>query len=73
MDRHHDLVARYVAAVRPLLPRKQQDDICAELTDALRSRIEDREEALGRPLSDAEVEQVLKERSEEHTSELQSH
>lgn len=55
-----DLVTRYVNAVRPLLPRAQQDDICAELTDALTSRIEEKEEALGRPLTGPEVEQVLK-------------
>ncbi|MDB5421269.1 MAG: hypothetical protein JWR59_1216, partial [Brevundimonas sp.] len=37
------------------------DDIIAELRDAIQTRKEDREEALGRPLTEAEEEAVLRE------------
>ncbi len=56
-----DLVKRYVQSVRSLLPKDQQDDIAAELEDAIRGRIEDRERDLGRKLNDMEVESILHE------------
>ena len=43
-----ELLDRYLQAVRFWLPRKQQDDIIAELGDDLRSQIEEREASLGR-------------------------
>ena len=55
-----ELLDRYLQAVRFWLPRKQQDDIIAELGDDLRSQIEDRESSLGRPLSEDELVALLK-------------
>lgn len=55
-----DLIARYLGAVRRNLPARNADDIVAELRDALASRIEDREEALGRPLDDGETVAEIK-------------
>jgi hypothetical protein len=54
------LVDRYLQAVKFWLPRNQKDDIIAELSEDLRSQIEDQEAALGRKLTDAEVEPILK-------------
>ncbi len=54
------LVDRYLHAVRFWLPRNQKDDIIAELSEDLRSQIEDQEAELGRKLTDAEVEPILK-------------
>ncbi len=53
------LTERYLKAVAAQLPRADRDDIIAELRDAIQTRMEDREEALGRPLSEAEEEAVL--------------
>ncbi|HSK42347.1 MAG TPA: hypothetical protein VLA83_00510, partial [Candidatus Binatia bacterium] len=55
-----ELLDRYLQAVRFWLPRKQQDDIIAELGDDLRSQIEERESALGRPLNEDELVVLLK-------------
>jgi hypothetical protein len=55
-----DLIDRYLSAVRRNLPARNADDIVAELRDALASRIEDREEELGRPLDAAEIQAVIK-------------
>ena len=55
-----ELLDRYLQAVRFWLPRKQQDDIIAELGDDLRSQIEERESALGRPLNEDEHVALLK-------------
>lgn len=46
-----NLLDRYLQAVRFFLPRRQQDDIVRELRENLLSQMEDRAEALGRPLS----------------------
>jgi hypothetical protein len=54
------LVDRYLQAVKFWLPRKQKDDIIAELYEDLRSQIEDQEAELGRKLTDTEVEPILK-------------
>jgi hypothetical protein len=56
-----DLVNDYLRAVAALLPRAQRDDIVAELRDTILTRIEEREADLGRPLTDAEIEAVLRE------------
>jgi hypothetical protein len=58
-----ELLDRYLQAVRFWLPRKQQEDIIAELGDDLRSQIEERESALGRPLSEDELVALLKQAS----------
>jgi CubicO group peptidase (beta-lactamase class C family) len=57
-----DLIERYLQAVKFWLPKKQKDDIIAELSEDLRAQIEERETALGRPLNEAEVEALLKQR-----------
>src|SRR5580658_11135807 len=54
------LVDRYLQAVKFWLPRKQKDDIIAELSEDLRSQIEEQEAELGRKLTDTEVEPILK-------------
>lgn len=54
-----DLVERYLAAVGRELPDAHRADIVAELRDALMSRVEEREEALGRPLDRRELEKLL--------------
>ena len=54
------LLDRYLASVRSALPEAQRDDIINELSENLRSQIEDQESSLGRPLTDAEVDAMLK-------------
>lgn len=56
-----DLLDRYLHAVRWTLPRAKADDIIAELRDELVTRMEDREESLGRPLTQDETGALLKE------------
>jgi len=55
-----ELVDRYLHAVKFWLPRKQKDDIIAELSEDLRSQIEDMQAELGHKLTDAEVEPILR-------------
>ena len=55
-----ELVDRYLHAVKFWLPRKQKDDIIAELSEDLRSQIEEKEAELGHKLTDTEVEPILK-------------
>lgn len=50
----------YLRAVSRLLPRSKRDDIVAELRDEILTRIEAKEAELGRSLSDAETEQLLR-------------
>ncbi len=57
-----DLIERYMSAVKLLLPKEQQDDILAELSEDLRSQIEDREAGLGRELNEDEVAAIIKKR-----------
>ncbi len=57
-----DLIDRYLTAVRRHLPRPQQDDIISELSDSLRSEVEEREHSLSRPLNEAEQAELLKRR-----------
>lgn len=54
-----DLLERYLNAVAFWLPTGQGRDVTAELREDLRSEIESREEDLGRPLANAEVEELL--------------
>ena len=56
-----DLIERYLKAVGAQLPAAGREDILAELRDLLMSRVEAREAELGRPLTEAEVEAVLRE------------
>ena len=55
-----ELVDRYLNAVKFWLPRAQQDDIITELSEDVRSQIEEREAELGRKLNEAEVGGILK-------------
>ena len=54
------LVDRYLSAVKEQLPRAQQDDVIAELSENLRAQIEDQEATLGRPLAEDEEAAILK-------------
>lgn len=56
-----DLLDRYLNAVAAQLPTDERADITAELRDLILSRFEAKEEALGRPLTDAEREDILRE------------
>lgn len=55
-----ELLDRYLKNVGSYLPKAQRADIIQELSDNIRSQMEDREAELGRPLSDAEQEAILK-------------
>jgi hypothetical protein len=55
-----ELVERYLQAVKFWLPKKQQDDIIAELSEDLRAQMEEREAGLGRQLNEAEIEDLLR-------------
>ena len=57
-----ELLKRYLQAVKFWLPRSQQDDIIAELSEDIHSQIEERQAALCRKLNDTDVEQILKQR-----------
>jgi hypothetical protein len=57
-----ELLERYLQAVKFWLPKEQKQDIIAELSEDLRSQIEDRETELGRKLNESEIETILKER-----------
>ncbi|MEO6873065.1 MAG: hypothetical protein ABI233_12725 [Chthoniobacterales bacterium] len=54
------LLDRYLTAIKFWLPKKQRDDIAAELAANLQSEIEDRAAERGRPLTDEEVGALLK-------------
>ena len=54
------LLNQYVNAVRMYLPKgPQQEDILSELSEYLQSRIDEEEDALGRPLTEVEQEALL--------------
>ncbi len=57
-----DLIERYLQAVQFWLPSKQKSDIIAELSEDLHAQIEEKEVGLGRSLTDAEIEAILKQR-----------
>jgi hypothetical protein len=54
------IVEKYLRSVGSTLPEAQRDDIVRELADNIQSQIEDKESEYGRPLRDAEVEEILK-------------
>jgi hypothetical protein len=54
------LVEHYLLQLRTFLPAKQRDDIAAELRESISSAVEDRERELGRPLTDDELNGVLR-------------
>lgn len=55
-----DLLERYLQAVRFLLPKKQRHDVDREISEDLRSQIEEKESELGRPLDERELTALLK-------------
>jgi hypothetical protein len=55
-----ELLDRYLEAVRKHLPWQRQDDIIAELRANLEAQLEEKEAALGRPLTKEEAEDWLK-------------
>jgi hypothetical protein len=55
-----ELLERYLQAVRFWLPKAQQEDILAELSEDLRSQIEEKETELGRSLDETELGAILK-------------
>jgi len=55
-----ELIDRYLQAVKFALPRAQRDDIIGELRDSILSQVEEKEAALGRPLSEDEQVELLK-------------
>jgi hypothetical protein len=57
-----ELIERYLQAVQFWLPREQKADIIAELSEDLHAQIEEKEAGLGRPLTEAEIEGLLKQR-----------
>ncbi len=56
-----DVIERYLEAVAAQLSVEDREDIVAELRDLILSRVEAREEELGRALSDEEKETILQE------------
>src|SRR5512136_1654661 len=57
-----ELLDRYLQAIKFWLPKAQQQDIISELSEDIRSQIEDLESASGRKLDEAELEALLKKR-----------
>ena len=51
----NDLIDRYLAAIARELPERDRADIIAELRDELLTKVEIREEAMGRPLDEREL------------------
>lgn len=60
--RSSDLLSRYLQAVGFWLPRATKNDILAEISEDLHSQIEERAAELNRPLNDAEIAEILKQR-----------
>lgn len=56
-----DIIERYLETVAAQLPTDDREDIVAELRDLILSRVEAKEEELGRALSDEEKEAILHE------------
>lgn len=60
-DKSMDMINTYLEVVAAQLSKDQAEDIVAELRDEILARKEDREEAPGRPLVEAELEVLLRE------------
>lgn len=56
-----EMIERYLEAVKFWLPKRQKNDIIDELSADIAAQVEEREASLGRKLSEAEVEAILKE------------
>lgn len=57
-----ELLDRYLQGIKFWLPRAQQEDIAAELSEDIQSQIADEETRLGRPLNEAETAAILQQR-----------
>ncbi len=55
-----ELIDRYLQAVKLALPKAQQNDVIRELSDEILSQVEEKEAALGHPLTEDEQAQLLK-------------
>ncbi|MBI5837212.1 MAG: hypothetical protein HZB25_08205 [Candidatus Eisenbacteria bacterium] len=55
-----ELIERYLQAVEIWLPRSQRRDIIRELSDNIHSQVEEREEERGRPLTEADQAELLR-------------
>jgi hypothetical protein len=55
-----EIVDRYLKTVGNYLPKDQRDDILREMSENIRSEVEDREKELGRPLTAEEEEALVK-------------
>ncbi|HXW56003.1 MAG TPA: hypothetical protein VEJ67_09660 [Candidatus Cybelea sp.] len=55
-----EILDRYLQTVKGALPAAQRDDIINELSEDIHSEIEERESELGRPLSEGELEVIVK-------------
>ena len=55
-----EILDRYLKTVASALPLAQRYDIVRELSENIHSEIEDKESELGRPLTEAEVEAIIK-------------
>jgi hypothetical protein len=62
-----DILDSYLRAVKRCLPRAQSDDIIKELSDELRSQLEEQQAALGRPPSDGELMAFFKQHGDPMT------
>jgi len=56
------LLERYLQAVKFWLPKEQKEDIIAELSEDIRSQVDEKETELGRKLNEVELESILKQR-----------
>lgn len=54
-----EILEQYLKTIKMLLPKEQQDDIIQDLSENLRSQIEDREAELGRPLTETEQQAII--------------
>jgi len=54
-----ELVERYLSAIKPHLPKAQRADILAELSENLSMQLEEKEENLGRTLTEVELQAML--------------
>jgi hypothetical protein len=62
-----ELLESYLRAVKRYLPRAQSSDIIRELSDDLRSQIEEKESGLGRAMTDEEVMAFFKQHGDPMT------
>jgi hypothetical protein len=55
-----ELLDRYLVAVRTYLPEAQHEDLITELSENIRAQMEDKAQELGRPLTEGEQEDIIK-------------